>query len=253
MHLLAWVGLSSSRPPIAPSRSIQWPAGIPPELWDLVFEELTNESLLAAAHACSAFNDRCIPIYLARNYVTYDKLSTGRLEIWSHLLPILQLSRRTPPLHTLVCSFWVYNTLGNLRFLRELVLRSDQLQELDISFPYNIADLHTRDPLFPLQRPLLTELDSILRAMAAKSAGPVIVVFRGGIHVFGRWGAQTRPHWLPSSQNGTEQFAFTSTAPARRSSLLEWGRASRRTRLWTGWVSSIHYVWDAGAIHAANA
>jgi hypothetical protein len=39
---------------------------LPTEVWELVFEELPDESLLTAARACHAWNDGCILIYLQR-------------------------------------------------------------------------------------------------------------------------------------------------------------------------------------------
>ncbi|KAJ7437929.1 hypothetical protein B0H11DRAFT_2294125 [Mycena galericulata] len=134
---------------------------IPSELWELIFEELSGAMRRESS----------------TEYFT-GTLSTGALSISSDLLPILQLSRLTPRLHTLVCRFWAFDVLRNLRSLRSFLLRSVEIQTLLISFYKDVVTAHENDTLFPYsQATLLTELGSIFRAMAAKTSTPVVINF----------------------------------------------------------------------------
>ncbi|KAJ7441442.1 hypothetical protein B0H11DRAFT_2095928 [Mycena galericulata] len=169
---------------------------IPPELWELVLEELCDESLLIAARVCSAFNDLCISIYLYRRDITREKLSTSSLVIPSDLLPVLQLWRLTPQLHTLVCRFWAFDVLRNLKSLRSFLLRSGEIQEISISFYGGVVTRHENDTIFPYSgATLLTELGHVFRAMTATTATPVVIVFHSHIYLIGAWRSRGSRHF----------------------------------------------------------
>ncbi|KAJ7455788.1 hypothetical protein FB451DRAFT_1564817 [Mycena latifolia] len=177
------------------------PSPLPPEVWELVLEELTDEGLLAAARVCSAFNDRCISIHLGRNGITHGSLSSGTLNIHSHLLAVLQLSRLTPQIRTLVCHFWAFNVLRDIRFLREFIIRSPKITELRVSFADNLIDAHTVDTLFPYsQHALLTEFCNVVRAMVATTTAPIFVIIsrfidRVRLRDLADWGLRHSLYW----------------------------------------------------------
>ncbi|KAJ7491852.1 hypothetical protein B0H11DRAFT_2008089 [Mycena galericulata] len=202
---------------------------LPPELWELVLEELWDDSLLIAARVCSSFNDRCIAIYLRRRNVTREEIATGSLAISSDLLGVLQLLRLTPQIHTLVCRFWAFNVLRDLKYLREFLSRQHGLKELSVFFYENVAAAYETDTMFPYsQQTLLTELGNVFRAMTAKSMGPVVIM-DSTIHTIGRWGLA----------GGLVQSQFTVRAvkSAPRLCRLVWG--PQRNDILAS-ISSIH-------------
>ncbi|KAJ7694329.1 hypothetical protein B0H17DRAFT_1329985 [Mycena rosella] len=156
---------------------------LPLEMWELVLEELTEEWLRTAARVCSAFNDRCIAIYLRRHEINPESLAIGTLHIYSPLLSILQLSRLTPQIHTLVCHFWAYRVLRDMKYLRQFVQRLHGIKELQLFFAGNLINAHTVDTIFPYsQTTLLAELCDVVRAVVWKSPGPIIVIIDGTIY-----------------------------------------------------------------------
>ncbi|KAJ6556856.1 hypothetical protein DFH09DRAFT_1164623 [Mycena vulgaris] len=186
-------------------------AHLPLEVWDLVLEELGDDSLRIAARVCSAFNDRAIAIQLERNGISSQSIGSGVLHLHSHLLHILQLSRVIPPIHTLVCRFWVFRVFRDMKFLRHFIQRSQEITELHLSFSYSLFHVHRLETLFPYsQHALLTEFCGVLRAMASKTVGPVIVIANSQVYRVRRcdlaiWGLryliqfQWRPfgaHWI---------------------------------------------------------
>ncbi|KAJ7455751.1 hypothetical protein FB451DRAFT_1515375 [Mycena latifolia] len=174
---------------------------LPPEVWELVFEELTDEGLLAAARVCSAFNDRCITIHLRRSGIHPDSLSTGILNIHSPLLSVLQLSRLTPRMHTLICHFSPFRVMRDMKLLRDFIRRSPGLRELRVSFSGDILKAHIIDTIFPYsQRALLTEFCNVVRAMVAKTPEPIVVINSGYIYRarprdLADWGFRYFIHW----------------------------------------------------------
>ncbi|KAJ7484933.1 hypothetical protein B0H11DRAFT_2192881 [Mycena galericulata] len=76
----------------------------PLEIWELVFEDLADETLLIAA----------------------------------------RLSRLTPPIHTLVCRLAGSNLLRDLIFLRELIGRSPELHDLSLALPEGLSTWNTQ-------------------------------------------------------------------------------------------------------------
>ncbi|KAJ7139111.1 hypothetical protein C8R44DRAFT_727217 [Mycena epipterygia] len=180
LRRLAFLNLLHRRilEPPPPSQSL-----LPLEVWEQVLEELSDEELLIALRVCSAFNDRCVVIYLARSSISQTSLATGNLNIESTLLPVLQLSRLTPQINTLVCSFSPLRVLRNMTFLRDLIIRSHTIGELQLSFEYDLLNAHTIDTAFPYpQHALQNEFCNVLRAMVAKTAGPVVIITSGGIY-----------------------------------------------------------------------
>ncbi|KAJ7455733.1 hypothetical protein FB451DRAFT_1184032 [Mycena latifolia] len=181
--------------------NISSPYLLPPEVWELVFEELTDEGLLAAARACSAFNDRCITIHLSRNGIPTDSLSAGILNIHSPLLSVFQLSRLTPQIHSLICHFSPFRVMRDMKLLRDFIRRSPGLRELRLSFSGDMLKAHIIDTIFPYsQRALLTEFCNVIRAMVAKTSEPIVVIhsgyiFRARTRDLADWGFRYFIHW----------------------------------------------------------
>ncbi|KAJ7448378.1 hypothetical protein FB451DRAFT_1289155 [Mycena latifolia] len=182
--------------PVLPS-----PLSLPLEVWELVLEELGDEGLVVAARVCRAFNDLCIAICLTRNEISAKSFDGGILNIHSRILYVLQLSRLTPQIHTLVCHFWIFRVLRNMKFLRHFVVRSHEIKELQLSFAGNLINTHKIDTSFPYsQQALLTEFCNVLRAMAAKTRGPVVVVIASHIYRLrsrdlANWGLRYFKYW----------------------------------------------------------
>ncbi|KAJ7098516.1 hypothetical protein B0H15DRAFT_821016 [Mycena belliarum] len=161
------------------------PAPLPLELWERILGELTYDDLISAAHVCRAFNDRCIAIHLRRNGVAPELTTSGTLHIRSHLLLFFQLARLPPRLqiHTVVCHFWTFHILRDMKALQSFIRRSPGLTGLRLSFVGNLMKAHTYDTYFPYsQRALMTELCDIIRRMVRISAAPVFVVGSGHLY-----------------------------------------------------------------------
>ncbi|KAJ7437930.1 hypothetical protein B0H11DRAFT_2106211 [Mycena galericulata] len=216
---------------------------LPPELWELVLEELCDESLLIAARVCTAFNDLCITIYLSRRNITRKKLGKGSLSIHSDLLPVLQLWRLTPQLHTLFCLFWAFDVLRNLKSLRSFLLRSGEIQEISISFYENVVTAHEND-IFPYSgATLLTELGHVFRAMTAKTATPVVIVFHSHIYLIGAWGSRGSCHFPnrgPASWLEKARFSIKAMNGNPTLCRFVWGRGHPKKKVVIGDITGIH-------------
>ncbi|KAJ7775986.1 hypothetical protein DFH07DRAFT_798957 [Mycena maculata] len=213
---------------------------LPPELWDLVLEELCDEDLFTAAHVCAGFNDRAIVIYFQRRNISRQGFSIGSLIITSDLLRVLQLSRFTPEIHTLVCHFWAFRVLRDLGFLRDFILRCGGIQELSVFFHGNVATAYETDTIFPYpQQSLLTVLGETLCAMTAKSMAPIVIICDSAIHMIGRWATQHSPQvaWMKKTR-------FSVTFRKEVSPLCDfvWGRGWRRIRVASGRITAIRVI-----------
>ncbi|KAJ7455757.1 hypothetical protein FB451DRAFT_638354 [Mycena latifolia] len=172
-----WNGLRRRR------RTTVFSVSLPLEVWELVFEQLSDEGLKTAACVCSAFNDRCIVLYLGRHDIHPDTLATGALRIHSPLLSVLQLSRLAPQIHTLVCRFWAFRVLRDMKLLRDFIRRSHSIKELHLSFADDLLHAYTIDTIFPYSpHTLATEFCDVIRAMVAKTVAPVVVIIAGHIY-----------------------------------------------------------------------
>ncbi|KAJ7689200.1 hypothetical protein B0H17DRAFT_643888 [Mycena rosella] len=174
---------------------------LPLEVWELVLEELSDESLRVVARVCSAFNDRCTAIHLRRHEISSESLAAGALQIYSPLLSVLQLSRLTPQIHTLVCDFWPFWVLRDMKYLGDFIRRLDGIQELHLYFAGNLLNSHTIDTIFPYsQHDLLTEFFDVIRAVVKKLGPPVVVLIGGNIYRarprdLADWGLRYSLYW----------------------------------------------------------
>ncbi|KAJ7455764.1 hypothetical protein FB451DRAFT_638393 [Mycena latifolia] len=231
---------------------------LPPEVWELVFEELTDESLLVAARVCSAFNDRCIAIHLRRNGISPDLLAAGILNIYSPLLSVLQLSRLTPRIHSLICHFSPFRVLRDMKVLRELIGRFPGLRELRISFSGDMLKAHIIDTIFPYsQRALLTEFCNVIRTTVAKTAAPVVVIESGYIYRarprdLADWGLRYFLYWEHFfGRVGWIDKAWAVLTPKRRDPIFflpSWSGGARQKLTYTRYLHSI----EVRAIPAAS-
>ncbi|KAJ6567939.1 hypothetical protein DFH09DRAFT_1313936 [Mycena vulgaris] len=167
---------------------------LPLELWELILNELPDQSLLIAARVCRAFNDRCIVLYFARHEIPVQSLTGDFLKIDAHLLRALQVQRLRPRLSTLICRFWPFYVLRDMKLLLELIKKSPGLAELRLSFSEDLLTAHTLDTIFPYsQHTLVDAFCDVIRAMAAKTEAPVVLIVFGRIYYLrprdlARWG-----------------------------------------------------------------
>lgn len=168
---------------------------LPMELWELVFEALENESLLVAARVCCAWNDRCSRMFLLRSGLSQADLSTGNVNVDSYWLPALQFSRL--PLRTLTCRSWGWVLMRDLRCLKSFISQSRDLEQLNITFCCNFTRIHvTHDLPCSVMR---AEFCDVLRAMAQKTSGPIIMILNSEIYLVDRrdlakWWPKQRDH-----------------------------------------------------------
>ncbi|KAJ6522236.1 hypothetical protein DFH09DRAFT_1424094 [Mycena vulgaris] len=151
--------------------------------WELILNELPDQSLLIAARVCRAFNDRCIVLYFARHEIPVQSLTGDFLKIDAHLLRALQVQRLRPRLSTLICRFWPFYVLRDMKLLLELIKKSPGLAELRLSFSEDLLTAHTLDTIFPYsQHTLVDAFCDVIRAMAAKTEAPVVLIVFGRIY-----------------------------------------------------------------------
>ncbi|KAJ6608913.1 hypothetical protein B0H10DRAFT_512523 [Mycena sp. CBHHK59/15] len=152
---------------------------LPIELWNVVFHELPGEDLLRAASVCRAFNELCIVIYL-RDYK--KSITEEEIHIHSHLLRPLQLSCVPLRVQHLVCFFWSFDILRNMRLLVELVSRSRTLHSMFLDFHSDLFDAHLHDSRAPYsQQTLLNTFRDVIYGMTMKNPGKIIIVANSAI------------------------------------------------------------------------
>ncbi|KAJ7689205.1 hypothetical protein B0H17DRAFT_1180377 [Mycena rosella] len=110
------------------------------------------------------------------------------LDVWGLVLEelsdkSLRFSRLTPQIHTLVCSFWPFRVLRDMKYLGDFIRRLDGIQELHLYFSGNLLNSHTIGTIFPYsQHDLLTEFFDVIRAVVRKLGAPVVVLIGGNIY-----------------------------------------------------------------------
>ncbi|KAJ6537992.1 hypothetical protein B0H19DRAFT_1382599 [Mycena capillaripes] len=153
---------------------------LPMELWELVFESLLDEDLLVAARVCSAWNDRCVRMFLLRSGFSRLESTTG-LILDSHELPALQLSLIPLPLRTLACRPWGSVLMRDLRCIQDFVSRSRDIEQLNLTFCCNFTRIHVAHGLSCSA--MRAEFCDVLRAMAQKTSGPLIMISNSEIYL----------------------------------------------------------------------
>ncbi|KAJ7762911.1 hypothetical protein B0H16DRAFT_1883817 [Mycena metata] len=150
---------------------------LPVEIWDTILNFLPDTALLRTACVCRTFNELSIGIYLGRN-----GLNMGSLTMHSHHLKALNLSYVAPSARSLVCNFWAFDVLRDLRRLLEVIKKSPELTDVSLDWGHNLFRVHIFDNRVPYSpRSLLTTFLDVLSALAHKTPGPVIVVTEAGI------------------------------------------------------------------------
>ncbi|KAJ7777679.1 hypothetical protein DFH07DRAFT_1056458 [Mycena maculata] len=228
-----------TRRPISASRP-----RLPPELWDHVLDQLSDEDLFIAARVCTGFNERCIVIYFERRHISRDVSAAATLAISSDLLPVFQLWHLTPQIHTLVCRFWSFHILRNLGILRDLIARCDEIQEISLFFHRNVVDAHETDTIFPYpQQALLTAVADTMRAMTAKSTKPVVIV-DSTVNVLGHFRSDNLKDWPRLGRRSwMDDTRFTVKACKSHPSLckLVWRSGGQQNRLYA-YIRDIHCI-----------
>ncbi|KAJ7134081.1 hypothetical protein C8R43DRAFT_1022360 [Mycena crocata] len=159
---------------LRPSMVVQFPM----EIWEFVFQELEDETLLVAARVCGRFNTRCILIYMERCNLSSTALSSGSLRIHSHLLCGLQLSLAAlPEILSLAFKFANFGILRSMVLLRQFVRRLPGVTELDIDFGCNLAQAPLKDTIFPYSGyALAKQLGGLLGDVVGRSTGSLFMV-----------------------------------------------------------------------------
>ncbi|KAJ7909257.1 hypothetical protein B0H13DRAFT_2661549 [Mycena leptocephala] len=146
---------------------------LPIELWEAIFHEVSsNEDLLRISTVCTAFNVLCIRIFLARNDSSEAELCKPAMVAPSHILVAFHLSFRSFLFERFSCDFGPSQLLRNLRFMREIIVRSHRLQFLALSFQHDLFRIPTNDLS---RQALMSTICAGLSTMAKRAAGPVFI------------------------------------------------------------------------------
>ncbi|KAJ7062841.1 hypothetical protein C8F01DRAFT_1135418 [Mycena amicta] len=154
---------------------------LPLEIWDCIFEYLSDERILVMARVCKLFNERCISTHFLRHDITPEDLEAGHLKVHSDDLRILLLHtylRQT--LKTLDCTIDIEDNLQALSALTRIIELSPQFHSLQIRFvteakhpcAYQYAPDHTGSS---------SQRDAIFRKLLRALSVPVAFVSNGGI------------------------------------------------------------------------
>ncbi|KAF8212673.1 hypothetical protein K438DRAFT_1804935 [Mycena galopus ATCC 62051] len=168
-------------------RKVPEAALLPVELWDVILSELTNDGLLLAACVCRTWNELALALYMRRHNIA---AASSSMRIPAFVLQPLHISCVVPQIHTLHCTFPAYALLRRMKSLRAVVAKCPQLINLSVDWGYDPFKARTYLPSPPAA--LVAILRDVLRVLAARTAGPVIVVGNETIQKFapediGRW------------------------------------------------------------------
>ncbi|KAJ7738983.1 hypothetical protein B0H16DRAFT_1694658 [Mycena metata] len=146
----------------------------PVEIWDIILNFLPDSTLLQTACVCRTFNELSIAMHLGRNGLN---MGTESLTMHSHHLKALNLSCVTSAARSLVCNFWAFDVLRDLRCLLRVLKKSPNLTDVTLDWGHNLFQVHIFDNQRPYSsRSLLTTFLDVLSVLAHKTPGPVIVV-----------------------------------------------------------------------------
>ncbi|KAJ7652410.1 hypothetical protein DFH06DRAFT_1206066 [Mycena polygramma] len=192
MHPLRRILLTVRRhlalPRLTSSMSFQDP--LPMELWELVFEALTDDALLIAAQVCCAWNERCTRRFLLNKGFPPEKMMTGTVSMKSDVLPVLQISRIPPSIKSLVCKPRCRFVIRDLAYLQSFVSRSHHIENLTLSFHEVLFNEYHH-----LSRSSVQDgLCRLIQTMAQKTAGPAVLIAYGDIFVVER---RVLAKWVP--------------------------------------------------------
>ncbi|KAJ7057951.1 hypothetical protein C8F01DRAFT_302497 [Mycena amicta] len=168
-------------------RSSQRPASalLPIELWELVLDEASDESLIVLARVCRVLNELAMRVYFHRNSIDVSKPT---LSIRSHLIRSLFVLVCEPPhITSLKCTFWSFGAGRGILMLREVVKNWPSLTQIHLVWPQNVLssmrsemeDNYTKEIPATLYFGALWELISVV---AKKSGGPLVLVGGGSLH-----------------------------------------------------------------------
>ncbi|KAJ7057933.1 hypothetical protein C8F01DRAFT_1371394 [Mycena amicta] len=167
-------------------RSSRRPASalLPIELWELVLDEASDESLIVLARVCRVLNELAMRVYFHRNSIDVSKPT---LSIRSHLIRSLFVLVCEPPHITrLKCTFWSFGAGRGILMLREVVKNWPSLTQIHLIWPHNMLsmrsemeDNYTKEIPATLYLAALWELISVV---AKKSGGPFVLVGGGSLH-----------------------------------------------------------------------
>src|ERR1700761_8764547 len=160
---------------------------LPPELWDLVLDELSNNKLFQTACVCRTFNEISIGLIMRRNNIN---TSLGTISIPPHALPALHLSCTPLEIHTLSCMFRWFDVLRGARLVREIVAKCPKLTNIRLEWDFDIFNIppygfltdQKRMPTYP--EALLGALRDVLSIAAKRTPGPLVVVGNASVYTF---------------------------------------------------------------------
>ncbi|KAJ7852742.1 hypothetical protein B0H13DRAFT_2284257 [Mycena leptocephala] len=140
---------------------------LPTEVWELVFEELPDESLLTAARFCHAWNDGS-----GRHTMT---LASVRRDFYPFGFPrpIPSALHALPQLRSLACEFRGFRVPCDMKYLHALIAKCGQLQQLSLSWDWNGISPAQRTESWDSMARILC---NILRKMVQKTRWPLVVI-----------------------------------------------------------------------------
>ncbi|KAJ7652704.1 hypothetical protein DFH06DRAFT_1330799 [Mycena polygramma] len=151
---------------------------LPTELWETVFDELSEPELLLTATICATFNVLCIRLLLRRispNEESELLFSSPFITLHSSLLPAMHLSFRPFQVKALTCFFGPGCIGRDLRLWGDMIPRCAALQALDMHFHEDLL----RCPVYPSsssRQELTSILCSTIASMASRIPGPVVIL-----------------------------------------------------------------------------
>ncbi|KAJ7181533.1 hypothetical protein C8R43DRAFT_1170477 [Mycena crocata] len=192
------------------SEAVPLPDILPTELWETIFHELSLADILRLGAVCTTFNALCTPILLRRARVS---ASGSYLSVSGDELLVLAALAPTPPVVWLTYHPRPERIEADLILLRNVVLRSEKLREIRLSFCHELS-----------APSVLPAFLAVLSSMAARAPGPVVVFSFSDI--FSCW-PQDIAAWHLDFQSHVQVWRRSNRRPGLLKRLLDLLRVQR--------------------------
>ncbi|KAJ7892521.1 hypothetical protein B0H14DRAFT_3854814, partial [Mycena olivaceomarginata] len=160
------------------------PLQLPVELWDVILNLLTNDGLLQTACVSRGWNELSLAIYMRRHNVTP---ATASIDVPAFFLGALHLACVPPPIIGLRCTFPTFDMPRRMRSLAGVIAKCPRLTSLSAEWRYDPFRAHSGS-----HAAVVTIIRDIVRTLADRTPGPIIVV---GSETIQRFDRKDIPRW----------------------------------------------------------
>ncbi|KAJ7507304.1 hypothetical protein B0H11DRAFT_1971126 [Mycena galericulata] len=183
---------------------------LPNEIWTQIFQEpsLQHRDLFAVFTCCHHFNELVLPLILCNAGTLRSDLTSGSVDIPSHVVTTLNLASCLPTIGRMTCTFDIRGDSRAPRdfvALKDLLCRVPSLTHLRLNFLGDLLSAYKSDlvPLTP-QRMVTESFCDLLSSLPNDPDAPVVFV---GTEIFTSRAADIRSWQL-------DKYMFTNPSPS---------------------------------------